>query len=67
MSKAVYTPGGNPVCPDCGCWYLGVHDCPGPVLTGQVPADGPEHIDHAERCCREHGTHSNPHKGCILR
>lgn len=26
-----------------------------------------EHIDHDERCCREHGTHSMPHKGCILR
>src|SRR6478609_1153081 len=23
--------------------------------------------DHAERCCREHGIHSVPHKGCILR
>lgn len=23
--------------------------------------------DHAVRCCREHGTHSMPHKGCILR
>jgi hypothetical protein len=22
---------------------------------------------HAERCCRVHGTHSMPHKGCILR
>lgn len=22
---------------------------------------------HAQRCCREHGTHSMPHKGCILR
>lgn len=24
-------------------------------------------VDHAERCCSEHGTHSMPHRGCILR
>lgn len=23
--------------------------------------------DHAERCCPEHGTHTSPHKGCVLR
>lgn len=22
---------------------------------------------HAQRCCELHGTHSNPHRGCILR
>lgn len=22
---------------------------------------------HARRCCREHGTHVRPHRGCILR
>lgn len=21
------TPGGNPVCPECGQWYLGAHLC----------------------------------------
>ncbi|WP_336633612.1 MULTISPECIES: hypothetical protein [unclassified Microbacterium] len=26
----------------------------------------PEH-DHAQRCCRDHGTHAMPHRGCILR
>lgn len=27
-----------------------------------------QHTDsHARRCCTEHGTHSTPHKGCILR
>jgi hypothetical protein len=24
-------------------------------------------IDHGVRCCPDHGTHSEPHKGCILR
>lgn len=23
--------------------------------------------DHHERCCRAHGTHVTPHRGCILR
>lgn len=23
--------------------------------------------EHDKRCCREHGTHSSPHVGCILR
>ncbi len=23
--------------------------------------------DHYAQCCREHGTHANPHRGCILR
>ena len=23
--------------------------------------------DHDTRCCREHGTHVTPHRGCILR
>jgi len=23
--------------------------------------------DHENRCCREHGIHVNPHRGCILR
>lgn len=24
-------------------------------------------IDHENRCCRIHGTHVSPHRGCILR
>lgn len=24
-------------------------------------------IDHDKSCCRQHGTHSMPHVGCILR
>jgi len=28
---------------------------------------GNPHVSHDERCCRQHGTHSMPHKGCILR
>lgn len=26
-----------------------------------------EQHSHDIQCCREHGTHSNPHRGCILR
>lgn len=27
-----------------------------------------KHVEsHARRCCREHGTHTMPHRGCILR
>lgn len=31
-----------------------------------LAAIDPSH-DHFDRCCREHGTHSMPHRGCILR
>lgn len=24
-------------------------------------------VDHEQRCCRVHGTHVTPHRGCILR
>lgn len=24
-------------------------------------------IEHADRCCRYHGHHVNPHRGCVLR
>lgn len=41
------------------------------VLTGQVPVRSmpvaTSHHDHEDQCCREHGFHSTPHKGCILR
>lgn len=25
------------------------------------------HVDHEQSCCMVHGTHTMPHKGCILR
>lgn len=28
---------------------------------------GEQDCDHERTCCREHGTHSSPHVGCILR
>ena len=45
-----------------------------PILDRLAEDDGPSAAetgstdhDHADRCCREHGTHSTPHRGCILR
>jgi hypothetical protein len=38
------------------------------VPTGPMYAcPGNPHVEHDQRCCREHGTHSSPHIGCVLR
>lgn len=34
-----------------------------PAVAKALAAD----IDHENRCCRTHGTHVSPHRGCILR
>lgn len=36
------------------------------VPGGRAPSTHPTH-DHWARCCSEHGTHSMPHVGCVLR
>lgn len=36
-------------------WHVPHDDCP-----------GVSH-DHEARCCTVHGTHTTPHKGCVLR
>ena len=42
-----------------------------PEYDGHTPADAAERLRHSARdlelCCTEHGTHTFPHRGCILR
>lgn len=40
------------------------HQCP--TTTPATAAQHPSH-DHDNRCCTQHKTHVNPHRGCILR
>jgi hypothetical protein len=67
-------------CKDCGVWtywsrvdddfYCELH---APVrndddISDRWRMDHPDECDdHDEVCCLRHGTHSNPHVGCILR
>lgn len=37
------------------------------LIGAVMPLDVEVIHDHTARCCREHGTHSVPHMGCILR
>ena len=49
-------------------WHV-AHDylrVSGDDVTTWYWCPGVEH-DHEARCCAEHGTHTTPHKGCLLR
>lgn len=39
MSEALITPGGNPVCDQCGRWYLGKHECAAAPITPEQIAE----------------------------
>ena len=55
--------------PERHCRRLAVHNPHEYVKRGTIEiyqCPGIAH-DHEARCCTEHGTHTTPHKGCVLR